>query len=61
MKILDRYIAKAIISYTLLVLLILIALYTFLAFVTELEEVGQGSYRVSDALSYYLFHTSAYL
>ncbi|MGR6034479.1 MAG: LPS export ABC transporter permease LptG [Candidatus Nitrosoglobus sp.] len=55
MKILDRYIAKAIISYTLLVLLILIALYTFLAFVTELEEVGQGSYRVSDALSYTIY------
>jgi lipopolysaccharide export system permease protein len=52
MKILDRYIAKAIISYTSLVLLILIALYTFLAFITELEEVGEGSYGVLGALSY---------
>lgn len=55
MKILDHYIAKAIISYTLLVLLVLIALYTFLQFVTELEDVGKGSYGVLDALSYTLY------
>ncbi|ABA58373.1 LPS export ABC transporter permease LptG [Nitrosococcus oceani] len=52
MKILDRYIAKAVISYTLLVLFILIALYTFLQFVTELEDVGEGDYGVMGALRY---------
>ncbi|BAW80453.1 YjgP/YjgQ family permease [Candidatus Nitrosoglobus terrae] len=55
MKILDRYIAKAIINYTLLVLLVLIALYTFLSFVTELEEVGRGNYKASDALNYTVY------
>lgn len=52
MKILDRYIAKAIITYTLLVLLVLIALYTFIEFITELEEVGEGNYGVMDVISY---------
>lgn len=52
MKILDRYIAKAIITYTLLVLLVLIALYTFVELVTELEGVGEGNYGVMDALGY---------
>lgn len=51
-KILDRYIAKTVISYTLLVLFILIALYTFLQFVTELENVGEGNYGVIGALRY---------
>ncbi len=55
MKILDRYIAKAIITYTLLVLLVLIALYSFIEFITELEEVGEGKYEVMDALSYTLY------
>lgn len=52
MKILDRYVAKAVISYTSLVLLILIALYTFVEFIAELEEVGKGDYGVVDAIYY---------
>jgi lipopolysaccharide export system permease protein len=52
MKILDRYLGKIVISYTLLVLLVLIALYTFVEFIAELEDVGKGNYGVWEALIY---------
>ncbi|ADE16072.1 permease YjgP/YjgQ family protein [Nitrosococcus halophilus Nc 4] len=61
MKILDRYVAKAVISNTLLVLLVLIALYTFVEFITELEEVGEGNYGVMDALRYTAYSIPQYI
>jgi len=53
-SILNRYIAKAIISNTLLVLLVLIGLYTFIDFVAELDDLGKGSYGLTDIFLYIL-------
>ncbi len=55
MKILEQYIGKVVISYLIIVLLILVSLDTFLAFVSELSDVGDGNYRLTDATIYILF------
>jgi lipopolysaccharide export system permease protein len=52
MTILQRYIAQAILTSTGLVLLVLLGLYTFMDFITELEEVGKGQYQLADVLAY---------
>ncbi len=52
MTILQRYIAQAILTSTGLVLLVLLGLYTFMDFITELEEVGKGEYQLADVLAY---------
>ncbi len=49
MKILDTYIAKTIISGTLMVLLVLGALLAFVDFVSELDDVGKGQYSMLQA------------
>ncbi len=54
MLILDRYIAKSIASITLLVMLILLALFSFSTLVNELEDVGKGSYTIWMALQFVL-------
>jgi len=52
MKILQRYIAKNIIASTLLVLLVLLGLYTFMDFIAELDDLGKGDYQILDILAY---------
>ncbi len=52
---LQRYIAKSILSSTFLVLLILLGLYTFMDFVAELEDLGKGDYHLFEAASYILY------
>ena len=52
MTILQRYIAKTILSTTGLVMLVLLGLYTFMDFVTELDDLGKGSYQIVEVLSY---------
>jgi len=52
MNILDKYIAKIIISVTAFCLLILIGLSSMLKFVEQLKSVGQGSYSMFDAATY---------
>lgn len=52
MAILQRYIASSILTSTVLVLLILLGLYTFMDFVGELEDLGKGNYQLMDVLSY---------
>jgi lipopolysaccharide export system permease protein len=52
MNILDRYIARVVISGTLMVLLVLGALLAFVDFVGEIGEVGKGHYGLFDALLY---------
>lgn len=52
--ILQRYIAKTIITSTLLVLLVLLALYTFMDFIAELDDLGEGSYGLTQILLYLL-------
>ncbi len=44
MKILDRYIGWTILAATLTVLVVLVAIFTFFAFIDQLEDVGRGSY-----------------
>lgn len=55
MGLLQRYIAKTILTSTFLVLLILLGLYTFMDFIAELEDLGKGSYQLMEAASYILF------
>ncbi|WP_438971206.1 LPS export ABC transporter permease LptG [Methylophaga sp.] len=52
MKILQQYIAKNIIASTLLVLLVLLGLYTFMDFIAELDDLGKGNYQLLDILTY---------
>ncbi|PCH61751.1 MAG: LPS export ABC transporter permease LptG, partial [Gammaproteobacteria bacterium] len=42
MSVLQRYIAKTILASTILVLLVLLGLYTFMDFITELDDLGKG-------------------
>ncbi|MBL1261239.1 MAG: LPS export ABC transporter permease LptG [Thiotrichaceae bacterium] len=52
MGILDRYIMRTVIGSVLLVMLILLALFAFAAFVNELSYIGKGDYSALLALSY---------
>ncbi|GAB4299236.1 MAG: LPS export ABC transporter permease LptG [Methylophaga sp.] len=52
MRILSRYIAKNILASTLLVLLVLLSLYTFMDFIAELEDLGKGNYSIGSIFSY---------
>lgn len=52
MKILDMYIARAILGGALMALFVLTALEVFFALVKEFEDVGQGSYGYFDAVYY---------
>jgi len=71
LRILNQYIGTAVIGGTLLVLCVLLALFTFVSFVGELEMVGTGSYQLIQAgeyvllslprLAYELFPVSALL
>ncbi len=54
MGILERYLGYHFLRGYLLVLLVLLALFGFLDFVDELSEVGEGDYRIGDALLYVL-------
>jgi len=48
-KIIDRYIAKTVISGTFMVLLVLGALLAFVDFVAEMDDVGKGQYSILQA------------
>lgn len=52
MRLLQRYIAKTILSSTAMVLLVLLGLYTFMDFVGELNDLGKGQYQLADIFSY---------
>jgi len=52
LKILNQYIGTAVVGSTLLVVLILLALFSFASFVGELDEVGKGSYQLLQAGEY---------
>lgn len=55
MSILQRYIAKTILSSTAIVLLVLVGLFAFMDFVTELDDLGRGHYQLADMLVYMIF------
>ncbi len=52
MTILQRYIAKTIFSSTVLVLVILLSLYTFMDFIAEMDDVGKGQYQLAEVITY---------
>ena len=54
MKLLDRYIGTTVAGSTLIVLLVLLALFSFGAFVAELDAVGKGDYTLLGAAQYVL-------
>jgi lipopolysaccharide export system permease protein len=54
MHLLESYIGRHVLVHTGLVLVILLALFTFSMFVGELGDVGHGNYRMSDAARYVL-------
>lgn len=54
MRILDRYIATSIAMHTAIVLFVLLALFTFFAFMDEMGAVGRGSYGLAQAAQYVL-------
>lgn len=57
MNILQRYIALNIIVSTLLVLLVLLGLYTFMDFISELDDLGKGNYQLAEIVSYIVLTT----
>ncbi len=54
MKLLHRYIAQTILGATLLIILILMALYAFILFVDQLGDLGKGMYDTWHAMLYVL-------
>ncbi len=54
MNTLERYLGRQFLRFYLMVLLVLLALFGFLDLVKELGEVGEGNYRIGDALLYVL-------
>jgi len=57
MMVLDRYIATSYLKGMVPVMLLLLALFSFLALAEELEEVGNGTFRLIDAF-FVVFYTS---
>jgi lipopolysaccharide export system permease protein len=54
-RVIDRYIAVCLLGGYGMVLVVLVAMFSFLAFMQELEDVGNGMYRLADALQYVVF------
>jgi len=52
MKIRDRYIAKTLLSYTIIVLVVWTSIYSFFNFLAELNSVGKESYTILSAFTY---------
>ncbi len=52
MKIKDRYIAKTLLMYSLVVMLVWLSIYSFFNFLSELNSVGQVDYTILEAFKY---------
>lgn len=57
MKIIDRYITTTLLKTTVVALLVLLALFMFLALIDQLEDTGRGNYDVITAIKYVLLIT----
>ena len=55
MKIRDRYITKTLLTYSLVVLLVWLGIYSFFNFLAELGDIGKKNYTIFKALQYILF------
>jgi lipopolysaccharide export system permease protein len=52
MKIRDRYITKTLLTYTIIVLVVWISIYSFFNFLAELNSVGEAEYTILSAFTY---------
>ena len=52
MKIRDRYIAKTLLTHTIIVLVVWISIYSFFNFLAELNSVGNAGYTILSAFTY---------
>jgi lipopolysaccharide export system permease protein len=52
MKILDRYLGFIILQYTLITMLVLLGLFTFVNFIDQLTSLGKGNYNLLEAATY---------
>jgi lipopolysaccharide export system permease protein len=52
MKIKDRYIAKILLTYCLVVMLVWLSIYSFFNFLAELNSVGKAEYTIFEAFKY---------
>ncbi|MDC1418055.1 LPS export ABC transporter permease LptG [Candidatus Thioglobus sp.] len=52
MKIRDRYIAKTLLTFTIIVLVVWISIYSFFNFLAELNSVGKAEYTILSAFNY---------
>ena len=52
MKILDRYLAKTLLKYSLSVMVILVGIFAFFKFLEEVDSIGRVNYMLSDAIIY---------
>ena len=52
MKILDRYLGRIVLQYTLITMLVLLGLYTFISFIDQLSYLGKGNYNLKEAATY---------
>ncbi len=52
MRILERYLGLTILQYTLIAMLVLLGLFTFVNFLDQLSSIGKGNYNLSDAIIY---------
>jgi lipopolysaccharide export system permease protein len=51
-SVLARYVIRAVLGYTLLVMLVLLALSALYLFITQQDEIGVGTYSIEDAFLY---------
>ena len=52
MPILDRYLGYTILQYTLITMLVLLGLFTFVTFLDQLGDIGKGNYNLPEAITY---------
>ncbi|HIG88579.1 MAG TPA: LptF/LptG family permease, partial [Candidatus Thioglobus sp.] len=52
MKILDRYITKTLLKYSLSVMVVLVGIFAFFKFLEEVGDIGRSGYTLLDALVY---------
>jgi len=52
MKILDRYLIKTLLKYSISVMVILVGIFAFFKFIEEVGDIGRASYTLVDALAY---------
>src|SRR5688572_17760546 len=60
MSLLSRYLIRAVLIYTLMVMAVLLMLSGLYVFITELSDIGVGRYSLADAFTFVLFQLPQY-